>query len=73
MNIVRLEFVHPGIAEFKVTYGGKTAKIKLEGLETTGNPEEDYVAWRPFYQKCLEEVFDAILASDTQWTDRSSK
>lgn len=71
MNIVRLDFLHPGIAEFKVTYGKKTAQIKIDGLDTTGGLEDDSIPWEPYYRKCLEELFAAIQAGDTQWTDRS--
>lgn len=73
MNNVRLDFIHPGIAEFQVTYGKKTAWIKIDGLETTGGPEEDRIAGEVFYRKCLKELFDAIQADGTRWTDRGSK
>lgn len=67
MNIVRLDFTHPGTAKFQVTYGKKTAWIEIGGLETTGEPEEDSKEWKPHYQKCLEELFAAIQADDTHW------
>lgn len=67
MNIVRLDFVHPGGAKFKVTYGQKTATIVLEGLETTGAPEDTSTAWEPYYRKCLEDLFAAIQAKDAHW------
>lgn len=70
MNIVRLRVTTAGTAEFQVTYGGKTARIRLEGLETTGGPEEDFIPWEPFYRECLKELFDAIQADGTHWTDR---
>jgi hypothetical protein len=73
MNTVRLRGLSAGTAEFKIDYGEKTARISLVGLETTGGPEEDSIAWEPFYRKCLEELFDAIQAEDTHWTDRGSK
>jgi hypothetical protein len=73
MNLVRLRVVAAGTAEFEVSYGGKTARIKLEGLETTGGPEEDSIPWQPFYQERLKELFEAIMANDTQWTDRGSE
>lgn len=72
MNIVRLDFTHPGIAKFQVTYGKKTAWIEIDGLETTGAPEEASIPWEPFYRKCLEELFAAIQAGDTRWTNRGS-
>lgn len=72
MSIVRLDFTHPDIAEFTVTYGKKTAWIKIEGTGTTGGPEEDSIAWEPFYRECLKELFDAIQAKDTHWTSRGS-
>lgn len=73
MNIVRWEIVAAGTAEFQVTYGAKSARIRLEGLGTTGGPEEDSIAWEPFYRERLKELFDAIQADGTRWTDRGSK
>lgn len=73
MNIVRLDFTHPGIAEFTVDYGGRNARIRLEGLETTGGPEETSIPWEPYYREQLKELFDAALREDTYWTDRSSE
>ena len=70
MNIVRLDFVQPGTAKFKVTYGEKTAWIEIDGLETTGGPEEDSIPWEPYYRARLEELFAAIQAKDTYWPDR---
>lgn len=67
MSIVRLDFAHPGTAKFQVTYGQKTAWIEIEGLETTGGPEEDSKEWKPFYQESLEELFAAIQADGTHW------
>lgn len=72
MNIVRLDLVHPGTAEFQVTYGTITARIKIDGLDTTGGPEEDSIEWRPYYQQRLEELFAAIQAEGTDWTFRGS-
>lgn len=73
MSIVRLDFTHPDTAEFTVTYGQKTAWIKIEGTGTTGGPEEDSIPWEPFYRKCLEELFAAIQADGTHWTSRGSE
>ncbi len=70
MNIVRWEIVAAGIAEFTVDYGGKRARIRLEDTGTTGVPEEDSISWKPFYQERLKELFDAILAKDTDWKTR---
>ncbi|WP_041388466.1 hypothetical protein [Polaromonas sp. JS666] len=71
MTSVRWETVtDDGTAEFQVQYGGKTAKIKLEGLDTTGWQEEPAPPWTEFYLKCFKELFDAIQAKDTHWTDR---
>lgn len=73
MNIVRLDFTHAGIAEFTVDYGKKRALIRLEGTGTTGGPEEDGVAWEPFYRERLEELFTVIQAEGTHWTSRGSE
>lgn len=66
MNIVRWEVVTgDGTADFQVQYGKKVAKIRLEGLDTTGE-----APWKDFYLKRFQELFDAIQAKDTRWTDR---
>lgn len=70
MNIVRVDFIHAGIADFTVDYGGKRARIRLESLDTTGGPEETATPWEPFYKERLKELFDAIQADGTLWTDR---
>lgn len=67
MSRVRVDFVHAGTAEFVIDYGEKRARIKLEGLGTTGGPEEDSMPWEPYYRKCMEELFAAIQANDTDW------
>ena len=68
MNRVRWEAVtNDGTAEFQVTYGTKVARIKLEGLDTTGGLTE---TGPDFYRKCFKDLFDAIQAKDTHWTDR---
>lgn len=68
MNIVRWEAVTSSSAEFQVDYGQKRARIKLEDLEIPDDAD-----WEAFYRKRLTELFDAIQADDTRWTDRSSK
>ncbi len=73
MNIVRLDFTHAGIAEFTVDYGEKRARIRLEGLATTGGPDEISISWEPFYRECLKELFEAIQADSTRWADRCSE
>ena len=67
MNRVRVIFTHPGIADFQVDYGEKRAQIRVDGLGTTGGPEEDRIAWEAFYRKCMEELIIVIQADDTQW------
>lgn len=71
MNIVRWEIAATDTAEFTVDYGGKRARIKLEDTGVAGIPEEDGIAWEPFYRERMKELFDAILAEDTVWTSRS--
>lgn len=73
MSTVRLRTIAAGIAEFEVDYGEKRAWISLQGLDTTGAPEEASTAWEPYYRKCLEELCAAIQAKDTRWTDRGSR
>jgi hypothetical protein len=67
MNIVRLEVLTSGSTEFEINYGKKTARIRLENLEIPDDAETD---WKAFYKKCLTELFDAIQADGTYWTDR---
>lgn len=73
MNIVRWESVAASTAEFTVDYGGKRARVKLEGLGTTGRPEETPEDWKPFYRERLKELLDVTQAEDTYWTDRGSE
>lgn len=70
MNIVRWEIVATDTAEFTVDYGGKRARIRLEDTGVAGIPEEDSIAWKPFYRERLKELFGAILAEDTDWKTR---
>lgn len=73
MNIVRLRGVAAGAAEFQIDYGQKRAWIKIEGLDTTGGPEEDGIPWEPFYRERLKELFDAIQADGSDWKFSGSK
>lgn len=66
MSKVRLRQIAAGTADFEVIYGETRAWISLQGLKTTGGPEETTIEWEPFYRERLKELCEAIQAS-TDW------
>jgi len=66
---IRLDVVHPesGSADLVAHYAGKTARVHLEGLSI---PEDAGTPCQPFYQQCLEELFNAIQDPKTVWRER---
>ncbi|WP_449439716.1 hypothetical protein [Pseudomonas migulae] len=65
MDTVRWQIINSSTAELEINYAQKFAKIRLEDLVLDPNlsPED-------FYKKCLAELFAAINAKGTYWTDR---
>ncbi|WP_207285147.1 hypothetical protein [Pseudomonas sp. FW300-N2A2] len=70
MDTVRWQTINTSIAILEINYGQKFAHIRLENLAIPDDAESDA---RTFYLERLAELFTAINAKGTYWTDRPSE